>query len=280
MKDFKDKVLVVTGAGSGIGQALVYEGAKRGMKIVANDITKAGLDETVKTVKEMGGEIVAQNKDISLFETVEDLFQLTMDTYGQVDMLVNNAGCSVSGPIWEIPLQDIKWITEVNFLSHLYGNKVFIPQMIKQGTEADIINVESTAGLMTSGSAVMYHATKFGGVGHSEATYLALKGHGYDFIHLHCMAPAFVQTGIHECDKNRPERYAMNDDPYYKSQEFLAGYIRASRQVIAGMPIDHVGEIAFTACEDNKFWIFTHPESQNIALPRVLRVSKAENPQQ
>lgn len=279
MKEFKDKVLVVTGAGDGIGRAIALEGARRGMKIAANDIDRISVEETVKRIRDAGGEAVAHPEDITLYQNVEDLLQLTLDTYGQVDMLCNNAGCAVSGPIWEIPLNDIHWITELNLLSHLYGMKVFIPQMIKQGTPAAVINTESTAGLMTSGNAVMYHATKFGGVAASEGTYLALKTRGINNIQLHCLVPAYVQTGIYHSDDHRPERYAINDDPYYASQEYKAGLIRSEREVKKSLPIKHVGEVVFTAVEDERFYIFTHPESQVIAQPRVQRLASGRNPE-
>ncbi len=279
MKEFKGKVLVITGGGSGIGEAIAKEGALRGMKVVINDIDAPAVDRVVGELRAMGAEAVGQKADISLFENVQALLKLTMDTYGQVDMLVNNAGVSVSGPIWEIPTQDVKWITEVNMMSHLYGMQVFLPQMISQGTEGVVINTESTAGLMTSGNAVMYHATKFAGVAASEGTYLALKNRGLGRIQVHCLMPAFVKTGIHLSDTHRPERYAINEDPYYDSQEFKAGYIRSERQVVGGMPIDYVGTCVFTAVEDEKFYIFTHPESQMVAGMRIQNLVNGKNPQ-
>lgn len=279
MKEFKGKVLVITGGGSGIGEAIAKEGALRGMKVVINDIDAPAVDRVVAELRAMGAEAVGQKADISLLENVQALLKLTMDTYGQVDMLVNNAGVSVSGPIWEIPTQDVKWITEVNMMSHLYGMQVFLPQMISQGTEGVVINTESTAGLMTSGNAVMYHATKFAGVAASEGTYLALKNRGLGRIQVHCLMPAFVKTGIHLSDTHRPERYAINEDPYYESQEFKAGYIRSERQVVGGMPIDYVGTCVFTAVEDEKFYIFTHPESQMVAGMRIQNLVNGKNPQ-
>ena len=279
MKEFKGKVLVITGGGSGIGEAIAKEGALRGMKVVINDIDAPAVDRVVGELRAMGAEAVGQKADISLLENVQALLKLTMDTYGQVDILVNNAGVSVSGPIWEIPTQDVKWITEVNMMSHLYGMQVFLPQMISQGTEGVVINTESTAGLMTSGNAVMYHATKFAGVAASEGTYLALKNRGLGRIQVHCLMPAFVKTGIHLSDTHRPERYAINDDPYYESQEFKSGYIRSERQVVGGMPIDYVGTCVFTAVEDEKFYIFTHPESQMVAGMRIQNLVNGKNPQ-
>lgn len=278
MKEFKDKVIVVTGAGSGIGAAIAKEAALHGMKAVLNDIDENGVQKTLSEIKAMGGEGVIQAADISQLENVQALYDLTMNTYGRVDILVNNAGVAVSGPIWEIPIQDINWITEVNLLSHAYGMRIFIPKMIEQGTEAAVINVASTAGIMISPNAVMYHGTKAADVSLAESTYLGLKARGVNNIQVHALCPAFVQTGIHESDKHRPARYGSMDDPYYQSQEFKAGAIRSKRSVLGGIPIDSVGMTVFTALEDKKFYIFTHPESIYPASQRLMNMVNGKNP--
>ncbi|SHJ38474.1 SDR family NAD(P)-dependent oxidoreductase [Lutispora thermophila] len=278
MKDFKDKVIVVTGAGSGIGEAIAKEAVLHGMKVVINDIDANGLEKTLEDIRAMGGEVVSQCADISQLKNVQALYDLTMRTYGQVDILVNNAGVAVSGPIWEIPVQDINWITEVNLLSHAYGMRIFIPKMIEQGTEAAVINVASTAGIMVSPNAVMYHSTKAADVALAESTYLGLKARGINNIQIHALCPAFIQTKIYESDKYRPERYASMDDPYYQSQEFKAGFIRSKRSVLGGIPIDSVGMTVFTALEDNKFYIFTHPESIYPASQRLMNMVNGKNP--
>ena len=131
MKEFKDKVLVVTGGGRGIGRAIALEGARRGMNVVINDIDGPAARSVGEEARVLGVKAVVQEADISLYENIEALLRLTLDSFGQVDILVNNAGCAVSGPIWELPKQDIDWITELNFLSHIYGMKVFLPQMIR-----------------------------------------------------------------------------------------------------------------------------------------------------
>ena len=278
MKDFKDKVMVVTGAGSGIGAAIAKEGALRGMKVVLNDIDDENVAKTLEEIIKMGGEGITQCADISLLENVQALYNLTIDTYGKVDILVNNAGVSVSGPVWEIPTQDIRWITEVNLLSHTFGMNIFLPKMIEQGTEAAIINVASTAGVMISPNAVMYHTTKSADIAQTESTSLALKARGINNIQVHALCPAFVQTTIHESDKHRPERYSNLDHDYYNSQEFKSGYIRSKRQVYGGIPIDSVGLTVFTALEDNKFYIWTHPESIIPAAQRLTNMINGKNP--
>lgn len=278
MKEFKDNVLVVTGAGSGIGAAIAKEGTMRGMKTVLVDIDKTGVDNTLSEIKAMGGESIALAADVSILDNVQKMYDMTMEAYGHVDMLVNNAGVAVSGPIWEIPIQDINWITEVNLLSHAYGMRIFIPQLIKQGTPCAVINVASGAGVMTSPSAVMYHSTKFADVALSESTYLGLKDHGYNHVQMHVLCPAFVKTGIHLSDKHRPERYADMSDPYYSGQEFKAGAIRSKRSVDGGIPIDSVGMTVFTGVEENKFYIFTHPEMVLAAGQRIGNMMNGKNP--
>jgi short-subunit dehydrogenase len=201
-----------------------------------------------------------------------------MDTYGRVDMLVNDAGVAVSGPIWEIPVQDINWITEVNLLSHAYGMRIFMPKMIEQGAQSAVVNVASGAGIMISSSAVMYHATKFADVALAESTYLGLKDRGISHVHMHVLCPAFVKTGIHQSDKHRPPRYAGMDDPYYQGQEYKSGLIRGEKQVLGGIPIDSVGMTVFTGVEENKFYIFTHPEMIIPATQRIDNMINGRNP--
>lgn len=278
MKEFKDKVIVVTGGARGIGRAIAIEGAKRGMNVVLNDIDGEQLPKTCEEINAMGDKCVMQVADITVYENIQALLQLTLDTFGHVDILVNNAGCAVSGAIWKLPKQDIDWITELNFLSHIYGMHLFIPQMIKQGTPCEIINVESTAGLITGATATMYLCTKAAGVSASESVYMAMKANNYP-INVHCLVPAYVKTTIHLADLHRPERYAMNDDPYYTSAEYKAGQIRSERGVMSGIPDWYVGECVFTAIEDEKFYIFTHPESQVAAVPRIQRLASGINPQ-
>jgi len=278
MKEFKNKVLVVTGAGSGIGAAIAVEGALRGMKVVINDINPETIKNTEAKIKNIGAEVVCCIEDVSTAEGVKAMFDLTMEKFGQVDILVNNAGVTAPGPIWELPIQDINWITEANFLGHAYGMHYFIPQMIKQGTECAVLNVASGAGMGVSGSSVMYHTTKTADVVLAEGVYLSLKVRGISNIQVHAVCPAFVKTTIHESDKARPPRYADMTDPYYSTDEYEAGLIRATRGVATGIDDDYVGMCVFTGIEDNKFYIWTHPEMPLGMLPRIKGIMNNTTP--
>ena len=278
MKDFKDKVLVVTGAGSGIGQAIALEGARRGMKVVVNDIDPEGLASTEKQVKEIGVPVVTQCADITKAENVEALLKLALDNFGKVNIAVSNAGVTAPGPVWELPIQDINWISKANFVSHTYGMHYFLKQMIEQGDECCYMNVASGAGLCISFSSCMYHATKTADVVQTECTYLVLKSRGITNISMHVLCPAYVKTTIHLSDNHRPDWAAINDDPYYQSEEFISGKIRAARGVATGIPIDSVGLTVFTAFEEDQFYVLTHPEALGLQEARVKNILNLSKP--
>ncbi|MBR0160053.1 MAG: SDR family NAD(P)-dependent oxidoreductase [Oscillospiraceae bacterium] len=278
MKEFKDKVLCVTGAASGIGRAVALEGALRGMKVVINDIDAEGLTETEAMCKEYGVPVVSLAADISSAENVEALLNVCLDNFGKVNIMVANAGVTAPGPVWELPIQDINWISKCNFVSHTYAMHYFLKQMIKQGDECCYMNTASGAGLGISFSSCMYHATKTADVVQTECTYLALKSRGITNISMHVLCPAYIKTTIHLSDNHRPDWAAINDDPYYQSEEFIAGKIRAARGVSTGIPIDSVGLTVFTAFEEDQFYILTHPEALVVQQQRMKNVFELSHP--
>ena len=154
----------------------------------------------------------------------------------------------------------------------------FLKQMIEQGDECCYMNVASGAGLCISFSSCMYHATKTADVVQTECTYLALKSRGITNISMHVLCPAYVKTTIHLSDNHRPDWAAINDDPYYQSEEFISGKIRAARGVSTGIPIDSVGLTVFTAFEEDQFYVLTHPEALSLQEARVKNIMNLSKP--
>src|SRR6056297_2215593 len=107
MKEFKNKVSVITGAANGIGLELSKESARRGMKVVMADIAEDDLEKAYNEVKEITPEVIKIVMDCTIYEDMEKLAQQTLDEFGQVDVFFNNAGVVVPGPIWELPNVDI-----------------------------------------------------------------------------------------------------------------------------------------------------------------------------
>ena len=259
IKDYQGKIVVVTGAANGIGKALALGCAKRGAKLVVNDIHGEEVEKVAEEIRAMGAEAVAVQADVSLPEDCQKIFDATMKAYGHVDFLINNAGVSAHGVVTEIPEQDIHWVTEVNVYSHWYMMKRFIPQMQAQGNHCQILNVCSIAGLITLSASPVYFSTKHAAVALSECTYKWLKETGAD-IDLAVFCPGFIQTEMYLTDRHRPARYADMSDPFYTS-EIHAKYDAGNRYVLNnGRPLEPVIEEVFEALEGEDFFILTHPQ--------------------
>lgn len=257
IKDFNNKVVVVTGAANGIGRKLALGCAERGADLVINDIHGDEAEKVAEEIRAMGRKAVVVQADVSLNKECKKIFDTTMETYGHVDMLINNAGVSAFGNVTEIVEQDIHWVTEVNVYAHWYMMGHFIPQMLKQGNHCQILNVCSIAGLITLSSAPVYFSTKHAAVALSESTYKWLKETNAD-IDLAVFCPGFVQTEMYLTDRHRPERYAMDDSPFYTSDKYEE-YNKLNRYVLnTGRPLDSVIKEVFSALETKNFFILTH----------------------
>ncbi|RSK25766.1 SDR family NAD(P)-dependent oxidoreductase [Bacillus sp. HMF5848] len=278
MKDFIGKVAVITGAGNGFGVELAKECATRGMKIVIADIDKNDLYRTESMLIEMGADVVAVATDVSIYEEVELLAKITIDTFGSVDLLFNNAGVVAAGPVWELPVNDWDWIMGVNVNGLVYGLRAFIPIMLKQGTPCHIVNTSSVAGLLTTPSMVAYHTTKHAAVALTEATNYSLQAINAN-IKMSVFCPGFVQTDLHNCDRHRPERFKIDpNNPYYESKTYKEGLARGQHVITTGIPIDSIAQSVFIAIEDEKFYILTHPQYHPVIGKRVKDMLEGVNP--
>ncbi|MGX8796701.1 SDR family NAD(P)-dependent oxidoreductase [Fusibacter sp. JL298sf-3] len=277
MKAFENKVAVITGAANGIGHALAKEAAKRKMKLVITDIDETNLQKLADTLIAEGTEVLSLVSDATEYDQVEDVAKKTIERFGQVDLLVNNAGVVVEGKIWEIPVNDMDYITQSNLYSVMYGLKAFIPIMLEQDTECHIVNVASVAGLVSSPTMPTYHMTKFGNVGLSESVSYQLQSIKSK-IKMSVYCPGFIQTDLHNCDSRRTGKFALNDDPYYKSPEYAAGQKYGKFVIETGLPIDSVGMSVFQGIEDENFYILTHPNYTPLIGLRVKNVLDGHNP--
>src|SRR5262245_45104615 len=141
MKDFKGKVAVITGAASGIGRALAERCASEGMKVVLADVEPGALAEVEASLQAGGGTALAVRTDVSQAKDVEALAQQTLETFGAVHLLCNNAGVATSGALaWESSLTDWEWVMGVNLWGVIHGVRIFVPIMLAQDTECHIVN--------------------------------------------------------------------------------------------------------------------------------------------
>ncbi|WP_125703502.1 SDR family NAD(P)-dependent oxidoreductase [Lacticaseibacillus daqingensis] len=269
MKDFKDKVMFLTGAAHGFGRVIAQEAARRGMKLALLDIDEPALKETAATLGDAA--VLVLPTDVTQEAAINAAIARTMQEFGQIDVLINDAGIALPGRMWELPVRDWEWILHVNAMSQVYTMRKIIPIMLKQKTHAAILNVASIAGLVDTPGMPAYHASKFASVGLTEATAYDLQRIGAD-IQMHVMCPGFVQTDLYHTESHRPAQYTDASDPYYQSEAFLKGQQFAKYVITNGTPIDTIAATVFKALEDDTFYILTHPEYNGLIADRVDRI--------
>lgn len=258
MKAFKDKVAVITGAASGIGRAIAEKFAQEGMKVVLSDIEKETLSQTVEELKNKGYNVIAVPTNVSKINEVKQLAQKTIDNYGAVHILVNNAGVGFAGKssttIWESPLSEWQWILGVNLWGVIHGIHVFTPIMLEQNFESYIINTSSIAGLIPpQPGASIYSISKHAVVALSEALQSDLTRFSTK-IKILALCPGFISTKITESERNRPKEL---DDAKTTNPE-LEQTMQAYQQIIAnGISPKLVAEELFQALKGEKFYIPT-----------------------
>jgi NAD(P)-dependent dehydrogenase (short-subunit alcohol dehydrogenase family) len=259
MKDFAGRTALITGAGNGFGAEFAKEATARGMKLVLVDIDEADVQRTLATCQELGAEGIALGLDVSLYENVKTMVKTAVDTYGTIDLLINDAGVAVGGLVWETPVQDYEWTLAVNVMAQVYAMHEVIPIMRAQGNDCHIVNVASVAGVLTSPGLSCYHMSKHASVALSESVYYDLQAAGAT-IGMSVYCPGFVQTDLHHYERHRPERFAQGDDPYYQSEPYKRVMARSEHVIKTGIPIDSAGMSVFIAIEENQFYILTHPQ--------------------
>ena len=180
---------IVTGAGSGLGRAFCLEVARRGGRVLCADIDEAAAR---RTAAEIGDAAVAARADVARIEEVEALATQAETLWGGVDLVINNAGVAVGGPVGEVPLDDWRWIVGVNFWGVVHGCHVFAPRLRRQ-RRGHIINVASAAGLLSPPGMAPYNATKAAVVALSET----LRGElGDSGVGVTVLCPTFFRTNI------------------------------------------------------------------------------------
>lgn len=274
MREFKDKVAVITGAASGIGHGLAERCVQEGMKVVLADIEEPALLQTEKELQSTGAKVLAVRTDVSKASDVEALAQKTLDTFGATHLLFNNAGIGAGSTIWESTLADWEWIIGVNLWGVIHGLRTFVPIMLAQDTECHIVNTASIAGLTTGLS--LYHVTKHAVVALSEQLYHSLARLNAK-VKASVLCPGFVKTRIMDYERNRPvELQNETTRPLTPEEEALVQYMLQAIQ--AGMSPQQVADYVFQAIREERFYIFTHPEYIAAVQKRMDDIIQARNP--
>lgn len=168
MKDFKDKVAAITGAGSGIGRQLALQLAERGCHLALADIDADGLEETATAARSKGVRVMTTRLDVADRDAVYTWAEETVDYHGKVNLVFNNAGVAVGSTLEGVSYEDFEWIMGINFWGVVYGSKAFLPHLRASG-EGHVVNISSVFGLISMPGQGSYNATKFAVRGFTEA---------------------------------------------------------------------------------------------------------------
>lgn len=168
MRNFTDKVAVITGAGSGIGQALALSLAQRGAHLALSDINFADVVETAARCEKEGVKAQAYELDVASKDAVFAHADEVVSTFGTVNLVVNNAGVALVAPVLAMSYEDLEWVMNVDFWGVVHGTKAFLPHLIESG-RGHLVNVSSVFGLVGVPTQSAYNAAKFAVRGFTES---------------------------------------------------------------------------------------------------------------
>ena len=262
--ELKEKTVVVTGGGNGIGRALSIAFAQRGAQVVVADIEDAAADAVVAEIGSSGGAAIAQRVDVTDEASVQNLRDAAIGAYGTVQILVNNAGVlQPTGPLHATSQSDFQWLFNVNVGGVMNGIRSFAPHFIEQEIPTQILNTasEHSFGVPHLGGG-LYTATKHAVIGLSDVLRRELP----EKVSVSVLCPGIVGTTLWKASERRQEAYG--------------GGTQAPEQAGAmmqhiGMPADDVAERALVGLEANEFLIVTHPHAVEIARARWTEVESA-----
>jgi NAD(P)-dependent dehydrogenase (short-subunit alcohol dehydrogenase family) len=268
VKNFGGGVAVITGAGSGIGAGLARRSAELGMRVVLADISLDRAEAIAEDIRAAGGDALAVHTDVSIPESLDRLAAITREHFGDVTLLVNNAGIETLGFVWELPAALWEKTLQINIHGVIHGVRAFVPGMLAAGKKAWIANTSSIGGLGMMPIQTSYIVSKHAILSFSECLRLEMQLKGAP-IAVSAIMPGPVATRIfadsntdaaHDAERHRQIMHGMLE------ADGISGYEAATRIL---------PQIA-----DGQFWVSTHPAmTREFAQQRAQYLSALAEPQ-
>jgi NAD(P)-dependent dehydrogenase (short-subunit alcohol dehydrogenase family) len=208
----KDKVVVITGASSGIGRATAHEFARRGAIVVVSSRNKIALDEVADECRLNGGEALAFPADVTQEQDVNNLAQAAIKEYGRIDIWINNAAVTLFGRFEDVPTADIRQVIETNLFGYIYGARAVIPHFRDQGSGV-LINLSAIVAITGQPYTGAYVATKAAERALSESLGQELADE--DNIHICTVLPAVIDTPLFQHGGNYMGKEAIPPKPVH-----------------------------------------------------------------
>jgi short-subunit dehydrogenase len=241
MKNFKEKVAAITGAGSGIGRQLALQLAQQGAHLALSDMNEQGLLETLNLLKDYPVKVTLTKLDVADREAVYAWAESSFNEFGQLNLIFNNAGVALASTVEGMSYDELEWIFNINFWGVVYGTKAFLPYL-KQSGEGHIINTSSLFGLTAQPTQSAYNATKFAVRGFTEALRqeLDMENCGVSATSVH---PGGIRTNIANAARMSDSIRVLGMNPEKASRSF---------NKVLKTPPEQAAKVILDAVKDNK----------------------------
>lgn len=277
MKQYQGKTAVITGAASGFGLEVARIAAARGMNLVLCDVQADALDRAAAEFAAYP--LLTQLVDVSKAEQMDALAAAVKSRFGAPNFVFNNAGVGSGGLIWENSLADWEWVLGVNLMGVVHGIRLFTPMMLEAAAadpdfEGHIVNTASMAGMLNAPNMGVYNVSKHAVVALSETLFqdLALVT---EQLHCSVLCPFFVPTGISQSHRNRPGE--LSSGRVTRSQ--MISQAMSDKAVSSGrVSAAQVAAMLFEAMDEERFYIFSHPQALASVQTRLEDVMQLRNP--
>ena len=265
MRDLAGKVAFITGGASGMGLGMARAFAGEGMKLMLADVNEARLGEVEQEFKDKGVDVATIVCDVTKLEQVNAAADATVERFGKVHVLCNNAGINVGGTYEELSQQDWDWVIAVNQLGVQYGISAFLPKIKAHGEGGHIVTTSSMAGMVNAGPGwAPYNASKFAVVVMNEVLYSELKETN---IGVSVLCPGAVATNIVEAADSRPVDFGSSGD-----KPVIAGDV--AELLEHGLDPDVVGKLVLEGIQEEQFYLFTDPRMIKAVERRFERIQR------
>ena len=272
MKSFKDKVAVITGAGSGMGRYLAVLLAKDGADVSVCDVNEETLNETVEMLRKYNVSVSSHILDVSDKEAIEALPEKVIEQHGKVDMVFNNAGVTTGTHFKDMDEDNWDWVMGINFDGVINSTRAFIPHMV-DSPEAAIENTSSIIGMVAVPGQTVYHATKFAVRGFTESLAMEMKETNPN-LQIHCVHPGHIGTNI-AADARFDEENFNQDETQVSNSIFTRNAPKSQKEMgdlfrEGGMHPSKAAEIILNGVKKNKTRIFIGLDAKLLDLSQRI----------
>jgi NAD(P)-dependent dehydrogenase (short-subunit alcohol dehydrogenase family) len=269
MEDFSGRVAVITGGASGIGRAIARRLAAEGVKLVLADIEEPVLASTVAELAATGAQVIGVPTDVSVLADVQRLADRTLDEFGAVHIVCNNAGVA-GGTVATAPIELWDWVLGVNLYGVIHGCATFLPILLEQDV-GHVVNTASIAGLGGVGAFGVYCTSKFAVVGLSESLHHELTALG-SAVKVSVLCPGFLDTNIYSSERNMPNAVrAMAPDTAIAAES-----VDAIKAIVPGPEV--AADAVFDALRDERFFVLTHERAASSTTEARLAWMRGGDP--